>query len=325
MTLVKKGRFQILHQWYPTEIRKPSDWVHKQCLAALGLFPYPDESIPLAETIGAKVTARIMAVAAEHPNIKAPRELIRRIAERLLQEFSVPTENGREQLRWMISHWVTTNLSAGRGGASAKDDIGDAVWEGALVQVDLSNGLFAGVVEKNQPTENPAPVVGLPDIASMSTLPTEQIVAMTACLNSYINAMQMQSKVYNEKCETDLKVLKEKAEVEVQSHKNKAEVEVQSHKDKAEVDVWTNKEKADCDIQVNESKRKIIETEIELQKIRQQGEHATPMEHPKKRKCTQDMVTTLLRSGRYSISAAVLAHMNQAVDREPLSILRTIL
>ena len=85
----------------------------------------------------------------------------------------MPTDNGREQLRWMISHWVTTNLSAGRGGASAKDDIGDVVmWEGGVVQVDLSNGLFAGVVEKQQTTENPVPLVGLPDIASMSTLPT---------------------------------------------------------------------------------------------------------------------------------------------------------
>ena len=300
MTLVNKKRFRILHQWYPSEIRKPADWVHKQCLASLGLFPYPDDCIPLAETIGAKVTSRITAVAAEHPNVKAPRELIRLIYNQLKTEYTMPNDTTSSQLRWMISHWVTTNLSDGRGGASAKNDIGDVVWEGALVQVDLSNGLFAGVVENQKTTESAAPMVGFPDIASMSTIPKDQIVAMTACLNTYINAVQ----AYGEKCEKDLKVLKEKAEVEARS----LQLQVQSHR-----------EKADVDIQANESKLKMIETEIELHKIRQ-GDCATTMvEHPKKRKCTQDKLTTLLRSGRYSISASMLDHTNQVVDREPLS------
>ena len=217
MAMVRNARMKILHQWYPNDIKKSNDWIHKRCLASLGLFPLPDGDIPLANVIGEKVTNRIKEIANEHTNIKAPRELIRQISERLLQEFSVPTENGREQLRWMISHWVTTNLSAGRGDASAKDDISNVVWEGALVQVDLSNGLFAGVVEKQQTTENPVPVVGIPDIASMSTMPKEQIVAITACLNSYINAVQMQSEAYSKKCENDLKLLKEKAVVEERS------------------------------------------------------------------------------------------------------------
>ena len=313
MAMVHSAHLKVLQQWYPNDIQKPNNWIHKRCLASLGLFPLPDGDIPLANVIGEKVTNRIKEIANQHTSIKAPRELIRQISEQLLQEFSVPMENGQEQLRWMISHWVTMNLSAGRGGASAKDDIGDVVWEGALVQVDLSNGLFTGVVEKPQTTENPAPVVGIPDIALMSTMPTEQIVAMTACLNSYINAVQMQSQAYSKKCEHDLNLLNEKAEVEAWSLKAKAEVEERSHK----LEVQSLKEKADCEIRVNESKRKIIETEIELHKIRQQGECATAMvEHPKKRKCTQDKLPTLLRSGHDSIGAAML---NQVVNREPLS------
>ena len=184
----------------------------------------------------------------------------------------------------------------------------------------------------------------------MSTMPTNRTVAIMACLNSYMNAVQMQTNMCNEnkdKAKADLEVqrlkeeaevearnrklevqrLKEKVEVEarilkleVQNYKEKADLELQTLKEKADVEVQRYREKANCEIQINDSKRKIIETEIELLKIRQQHNCATTtVEHPNKRRCIQDTVTTLLRNSRYSISAAVLAHMNQVVNEEPLS------
>ena len=110
------------HEWYPEEIRTANDGVHRTCRAALGLYPLPDDDLPLADVIGAKVTARIAEVAGQHPEVRGLRALTDLVSAKLMQEYHIPTDNGRQQLRWMISRWVTTHLASGRGGVSAKDD-----------------------------------------------------------------------------------------------------------------------------------------------------------------------------------------------------------
>lgn len=80
----------------------PKAWVHKVCLAALGLHPFPDDSVPLAETIGATVVRRIAEVADEYPLVRAPKALADAVYRRLSGEYTIPTADGRRQLRWMI-------------------------------------------------------------------------------------------------------------------------------------------------------------------------------------------------------------------------------
>ena len=102
----------------------------------------------------------------------------------------------------------------------------------------------------------------------MSTMPTNRTVAIMACLNSYMNALQMQTNVCNEnknrtKVALEVQMLKEAAEVEarnrkleVQRLKEKVEVEarilkleVQNYKEKADLELQTLKEKADLEVQ----------------------------------------------------------------------------
>ena len=123
MAKLFKHRYEILKPWYPDQMKSPTDWVHKTCLAALGLHPYPKDMIPLDEIIGSVLTARIQAVAAQHPEIRGPRQLIDTVFKQMRNEFRVPTNEGHKQLRYMISHWVTTRLMGnGRGGVSSIED-----------------------------------------------------------------------------------------------------------------------------------------------------------------------------------------------------------
>ena len=123
MAKLFKHRYEILKPWYPDQMKSPTDWVHKTCLAALGLHPYPKDMIPLDEIIGSVLTARIQAVVAQHPEIRGPRQLIDTVFKQMRNEFRVPTNEGHKQLRYMISHWVTTRLMGnGRGGVSSIED-----------------------------------------------------------------------------------------------------------------------------------------------------------------------------------------------------------
>jgi hypothetical protein len=46
----------ILCKWYPNQLKKPDDWVHKECLALIGLYPYPLEADrPLEEMVAERM------------------------------------------------------------------------------------------------------------------------------------------------------------------------------------------------------------------------------------------------------------------------------
>ena len=111
MTLVKQNRFPVLNYLYPREVRGPLDWVHKHCLASLGLYPYPDSGIPLANVITLNITTRITGIAAEYPNVEKTQELIQLVDGRLSQEFAISNKNARRHLRRMIIEQVTRHLS----------------------------------------------------------------------------------------------------------------------------------------------------------------------------------------------------------------------
>ena len=60
MLPVGKIRFTLLHEHYPRELRNVMDWVHRTCLAALGLETIPEDNTclpPLAQQVLRKRSA----------------------------------------------------------------------------------------------------------------------------------------------------------------------------------------------------------------------------------------------------------------------------
>ena len=54
--------------------------------------------------MGRAVTERIAAIAAQHPDVRAPKALIQRVFEAIRCEFRIPTAEGVETLRYMVAH-----------------------------------------------------------------------------------------------------------------------------------------------------------------------------------------------------------------------------
>jgi hypothetical protein len=108
------------------------------CLLAIGLHPLPKKGVDLQVVMGATVTARIEAVAAEFPDVRGPRALGQCVFERLRSEFAVPTEALQAQLRYWICHHVTHHCVAGRGGVQGEADISTA----SVPRIDTVNGDF---------------------------------------------------------------------------------------------------------------------------------------------------------------------------------------
>ena len=85
------------------------------------------------------------------PQIQAPCALTEAILKKLLTDFTVPTDNGRQQLRWMVAHWVVNHFVGCRDGGTAHEDLTQFRGEDSF-DVDTSMGLFA-MVEENQTRE----------------------------------------------------------------------------------------------------------------------------------------------------------------------------
>jgi hypothetical protein len=122
MSKIGKQRLPTLQKWYPEDIQKPDDWVHKNCLAHLGLHPFPRGRIHFEHVIGTKVLKRIQDIITQHGNMRGARRLIDVVYKRLLDEYRVPTEEGRKQMRYMVSQWITTHMGEQRGGVTVADD-----------------------------------------------------------------------------------------------------------------------------------------------------------------------------------------------------------
>jgi hypothetical protein len=62
MTKIKHNRYELLNRCIPA-LQGPNDYVHKSCLAAIGLFPYPNNGklLDLAQVINNAVAGHIRA------------------------------------------------------------------------------------------------------------------------------------------------------------------------------------------------------------------------------------------------------------------------
>ena len=101
---VKQKRYVVLKMWYPEQIRKPADWVHKRCLAQLGLHPFPDNPNMIEKMMSNAVIERIKHIASGVSHIRGPRQLIDVVCEQINSEYHVPTQRGRRQLRYLVSN-----------------------------------------------------------------------------------------------------------------------------------------------------------------------------------------------------------------------------
>ena len=135
MIKIAVHRLRVLEKWYP-ELTSPNDYVHRECLTVLGLHPFPKKSVDLGRIIGAKVTARIAELVAQHPDVRGPRQLIECVHNRMRDEFRVPTEEGHKQMRYMISHWILCHHTAHAGGGVALGDDVTAEDVDALVPIE---------------------------------------------------------------------------------------------------------------------------------------------------------------------------------------------
>ena len=333
MIMVRPMRLKVLKQWYPFDIKKTDDWVHKTCLASLGLYPYPDRDIPLAQVIGDRVVRRICNIAAEYPDVKAPRELISQISGRLLQEFTVPTENGAGQLRWMISHWVTKNLSTGRGGVAASND---RAATGALVEVDISRGLFAGVevCATAGAAGDPSQIPEILNLFGLSNLSQDHVSTITGCVKEIratlefrmqcceldMKKTELDMKVAEKRIELEMTEAEKRTELEMTAAEKRTELEMTAAEKKHDLEVSLLREKSAADIKLRELDLK--EKELELERLRlklRQETRKTNQDHlsssPKRKR--QTVPTTLVRSGRYSISESVVHRLrDDATNRQ---------
>ena len=62
MMMIRGNRFETLKKWYPEDLRSETDWVHKNCLAHLGLYTLPRGRIKFERVIGARVLKRIQDI-----------------------------------------------------------------------------------------------------------------------------------------------------------------------------------------------------------------------------------------------------------------------
>jgi hypothetical protein len=134
------------------------------------------------------VTARIAEVAGQHREVRGLCALIQIVCKQLEQEYSIPTQDGRQQLRWMVSRWVTLNLGRDRGGVSAKDDWAPAVDNNIDVAgLALTKEMFAGiVVVQTTPTGQGTSQAEVQDVSE------DTAVKLTAFMNDMMVAVHRQ-------------------------------------------------------------------------------------------------------------------------------------
>jgi hypothetical protein len=123
MIRINKHQFVTLNKWYPEQLRNDNEWVHRNCLSHLGLYPIPRGRINFKEMIGNQVLQRIKEIIAEHDIVRGARQLINVVYPELCDEFKLSTEESRRQMRYLVACWITHYLAAERGGVSVEADM----------------------------------------------------------------------------------------------------------------------------------------------------------------------------------------------------------
>ena len=190
MTKIRKFRLDTLKRCYPDELRRADDWVHKTCLAHLGLHPFPRGRINFERIIGDAVLKRMREIIDHHTNIRGARQLIQVVYEQLCTEYNVPTDEGRKQMRYMVSHWITTKMGDKRGGvAVAEDNQGIVTLTDADVIQDIDNTftLVNATTDSTRHSSQPPVATTSLDMNVLLQTPTEKLSAFAEACNAIAN------------------------------------------------------------------------------------------------------------------------------------------
>ena len=141
----------------------------------MGLHPFPRGRINFDKVIGQTVLARMRAIIDEHRDVRGARQLIGVVHRQLCEEYRLPTAEGRNQMRYVVAHWITAHMADDRGGVRVADDVQGVVnlAEGDVVQrIDAS---FSNHTETNPTTAAPSS-----QFSAMNDLNMAEVLRMPA-------------------------------------------------------------------------------------------------------------------------------------------------
>ena len=187
MMMVREHRRKILMKWYPDQIKGRNDWVHRTCLAHLGLHPFPRGRINFERVMGQAVLKRMREIITQHTDVRGARRLIQVVYQQLCTEYHVPTDDGRKQMRYMVSHWITTKMGDERGGvAVVEDNRGIVTLADAEVIEDIDNAFTLDNVSSESVQRHPQPSRSL-DMNVLMQAPIETMNAFAAACDAVAN------------------------------------------------------------------------------------------------------------------------------------------
>ena len=187
MTKIRKFRLDTLKRWYPDELRSPDDWVHKTCLAHLGLHPFPRGRINFERVMGQAVLKRMREIISQHTDVRGARQLIQVVYQQLCNEYNVPTDEGRKQMRYMVSHWITTKMGDERGGvAVAADNQGTVTLASTDIIEDIDNAFTLENATAESAQHSGTATRSL-DMNILLQAPAEKLNAFSAACNAIVN------------------------------------------------------------------------------------------------------------------------------------------
>jgi hypothetical protein len=92
----------------------------------------------------------------EHVNVRGARQLIDIVYRQLCDEYNLPTEDGRKQMRYMVSNWITTHMAEERGGLDVEEDVRGIVTLADTDVIDTIDEQFR-IPKRAEPSEACAP------------------------------------------------------------------------------------------------------------------------------------------------------------------------
>jgi hypothetical protein len=139
---MKRNRHRLLRRYIPAldEDKGYNKYVHKRCLAAIGLYPYPSEgTVDLTQVINDTVAGHIRGIINQAPTNLGLQTLTLQVYEELRKIIPPPSPALGLQMRKVVAHWVIQN-------APERFEHGEVtetavVVPDEFVELDLSTGL----------------------------------------------------------------------------------------------------------------------------------------------------------------------------------------
>ena len=192
MLMIRQRRYEILKKWYPENMQGKHDWVHKNCLAHLGLHPFPRGRVHFEQLMGSKVLGRIKEVMTENSDIRGARKLIDVVHRRLCDEYHIPTAEGRRQMRYLVSHWITTHMADERGGVAVEEDCSEieTITDGDVIE-QVDTGLCISTAASIKAVSSDLPVDdGMVHPGEVLRAPTETLQMAIQFMNAFATAQE---------------------------------------------------------------------------------------------------------------------------------------